>query len=176
MAYLVGEREFYDHVFKVTPAVLIPRPETELLVELALQHQPKNLLDLGTGSGCIAISIALALPAARVTALDRSDAALAVARENAAVLKARNVTLLCGEWFEAVRGQRFDTIVANPPYVADGDAHLTQGDLRFEPASALAAGVDGLADIRCIVAGARAPHAGGLVVVRARPRSGAAVP
>ena len=156
VAYIVGEREFYAHVFKVTPAVLIPRPETELLVELALSRNPKNILDLGTGSGCIAISIALSQPSARVTALDRSDAALAVARQNAALLKACNVTFLSSDWFDAVRGQCFDIIVSNPPYVAADDAHLMQGDLRFEPACALAAGVDGLADIRRIVAGARA--------------------
>ena len=156
VAYIVGEREFYAHVFKVTPAVLIPRPETELLVELALQRDPLQVLDLGTGSGCIAISIALARPAARVSALDRAESALAIARENAALLKARNVTFLSGNWFDAVTHQRFDVIVANPPYVAENDAHLAQGDPRFEPASALTAGIDGLADIRVIVAGARA--------------------
>lgn len=155
VAYIVGERAFYDHVFKVTPAVLIPRAETELLVELALQRDPGCVLDMGTGSGCIAISIALARPAAQVTALDQSESALAIARENAALLNARNVTFQSGNWFDAVQNQRFDIIVANPPYVAAGDAHLTQGDLRFEPASALAAGVDGLADIRLIIDGAR---------------------
>ena len=154
VAYIVGEREFYAHTFKVTPAVLIPRPETELLVELALQRNPRRVLDLGTGSGCIAISVALACPDARVTALDRSPQALAVARENAETLNARNVTLLISDWYDAVRGERYDVIVSNPPYVAAGDAHLTQGDLRFEPAVALAAGEDGLADIRIIVNGA----------------------
>ncbi len=156
VAYLVGEREFYGHVFKVTPAVLIPRPETELLVELALQHKPARVLDLGTGSGCIAISIALARPDARVTALDRSEAALAVARENVEKLNTRHVDLRIGNWFDAVPGETFEVIVANPPYVAQGDAHLAQGDLRFEPACALASGTDGLDDIRRIVAGARA--------------------
>ena len=156
VAYIVGEREFYDQVFKVAPAVLIPRPETELLVELALLREPQTVLDLGTGSGCIAISIALALPDAHVTALDRSATALAVARENAVRLHARNVVFQPSDWFDAVRGARFDLIVSNPPYVAAGDAHLTHGDLRFEPASALAAGDDGLADIRRIVSGARA--------------------
>ena len=165
VAYIVGEREFYGHVFKVTPAVLIPRPETELLVELALQRTPphgiQRVLDLGTGSGCIAISIALTQPAAQVTALDRSEAALTVARENAARLHARNVVFQTSDWFDAVQNQRFDIIVSNPPYVAEDDVHLTQGDLCFEPASALAAGADGLADIRIIAAGARAHLAPG---------------
>lgn len=161
VAYIVGEREFYGRAFKVTPAVLIPRPETELLVELALQREPLRVLDLGTGSGCIAISIALSRPTARVTAIDQSQSALAVARENAAILDARNVELRSGNWFEAVRGDTYSVIVSNPPYVAAGDAHLTQGDLRFEPASALAAGADGLANIRIIVAGARAHLAAG---------------
>ncbi len=161
VAYLVGEREFFGHVFKVIPAVLIPRPETELLVELALERKPRRLLDLGTGSGCIAISIALALPDASVTALDRSDAALAVARANATRLDARNVEFKQSDWYAAMHGQRFDVIVSNPPYVAAGDAHLSQGDLRFEPAPALASGEDGLADIRVIVAGARAHLAPG---------------
>ena len=139
VAYLVGEREFYGHVFKVTPAVLIPRPETELLVDLALQHKPARVLDLD----------------ARVTAIDRSQDALAVARENAQRLTARNVEVLLSNWFDAVAGEVFDVIVANPPYVAEGDAHLAQGDLRFEPLSALVAGAGGLDDIRRIVAGAR---------------------
>jgi release factor glutamine methyltransferase len=161
IAYLVGEREFYGQVFKVTPAVLIPRPETELLVELALQRAPRRVLDLGTGSGCIAISIALACPAADVMALERSEAALAVARDNAARLRARNVTLQHSDWFDAVNGQRFDVIVSNPPYVAAGDAHLSQGDLRFEPAAALVSGVAGFDDLDRIIAGARAHLAPG---------------
>jgi release factor glutamine methyltransferase len=154
IAYIVGEREFYGHLFKVTPAVLIPRPETELLVELALTHEPQRILDLGTGSGCIAISLALARPNAQVTATDGSAAALTVARSNALTLAARNVTFQLGDWFDAVRGQRFDMIVSNPPYVAAGDVHLAQGDLRFEPASALASGKDGLDAIRVIIVGA----------------------
>jgi len=156
VAYLVGEREFYGHVFKVTPAVLIPRPETELLVELTLQREAQRVLDLGTGSGCIAISIARARRAASVHAVDQSAAALAVARDNAARLNAGNVTLHHGNWFDAVPGQRFDVIVSNPPYVAADDVHLGQGDVRYEPRAALAAGADGLADIRAIVAGASA--------------------
>jgi release factor glutamine methyltransferase len=141
--------------------VLIPRPETELLVELALQRAPRRVLDLGTGSGCIAISIALACPAVDVMALERSEAALAVARDNAARLRARNVTLQRSDWFDAVHGQRFDVIVSNPPYVAAGDAHLSQGDLRFEPASALVSGVEGFDDLGRIIAGARAHLAPG---------------
>ena len=161
VAYIVGEREFYGHAFKVTPAVLIPRPETELLVELALEHKPNSVLDLGTGSGCIAISIALARPAALVVAVDQSQPALAVAHENAERLHACNVEFHNSNWYHAVRGERYDVIVSNPPYMAAGDAHLKQGDLRFEPDAALAAGADGLADTRIIVAGARAHLARG---------------
>jgi len=161
VAYIIGEREFYGHTFKVTPAVLIPRPETELLVELAVERMPERVLDLGTGSGCIAISIALALPSVRVMAVDQSDSALAVARENAARFVANNVKFRQGSWYVPAAGERYDVIVSNPPYVAAGDAHLAQGDLRFEPVSALASGTDGLADIRVIVAGARAHLASG---------------
>lgn len=156
VAYIVGEREFYGQVFRITPAVLIPRPETELLVELALQRDGGQVLDLGTGSGCVAISIALACAAAHIVAVDQSAAALEVAHDNAARLDARNVAFRASDWFDAVRGQRFDLIVSNPPYVAADDAHLAQGDLRFEPPLALAAGADGLDAIRAIVAGARA--------------------
>jgi release factor glutamine methyltransferase len=157
VAYIVGEREFFGHVFRVAPAVLIPRPETELLVERALARLPVNgaVLDLGAGSGAVAVSLALARPDAEVVAVDRSSAALAVARENAARLGAR-VEFLDSDWFSALGGRRFDLIVSNPPYVASGDPHLRRGDVRFEPLSALAAGPDGLDDIRRIVAQARA--------------------
>ena len=159
VAYLVGEREFYAHVFKVTPAVLIPRPETELLVELALERmprqEPRRVLDLGTGSGCIAISIALARPLASVTATDCSEAALEVARKNAHRLGAGNVELKAGDWFGAVRDQCFDLIISNPPYVAAGDPHLVRGDLRFEPAHALAAGAAGYSCLNAIIDAAR---------------------
>lgn len=158
VAYIVGAREFFGLEFKVTPAVLIPRPETELLVEFALEctrTQPEcRVLDLGTGSGCVAISIARHRPRAQVVAVDRSIAALAVARENVARHGTANVTLRESDWFAALAGQRFEVIVVNPPYVAAGDAHLGQGDLRFEPAAALAAGPDGLECIREIVASA----------------------
>jgi release factor glutamine methyltransferase len=170
LAYLLGEREFYGLAFRVTPATLIPRPDTELLVELALQRIPKPLpsspcqgrsmsefrvLDLGTGSGAIALSIAHARPDIEVTAVDASPEALEVARENAQRLNIANVRLLRSDWFSALAGERFDLIVSNPPYIADGDAHLAQGDLRFEPRGALASGADGLADIRRIVTDAK---------------------
>ncbi len=160
MAYLLGEREFFGLVFKVTSATLIPRPETELLVELALQsiplHEPCRVLDLGTGSGAIALSIAHARPDVEVVAVDASTEALAVARENALRLDINNASLLQSDWYAALDAQRFDLIVSNPPYVAAGDPHLQRGDLLFEPASALASGDDGLHDIRRIVVHAQA--------------------
>ncbi len=153
IAYLTGEREFYGRSFHVTPAVLIPRPETELLVELGTEklrgRARPRILELGTGSGCIAVSLACELPGAAVTAVDLSESSLEVARGNAArhgVL----VDFLRSDWFSAVTGG-FDLIVANPPYVADGDSHLGEGDLRFEPPTALACGPDGLDAIRRIV-------------------------
>lgn len=155
IAYLLGSREFYGREFHVSPAVLIPRPETELLVELGIAKlrglARPAILDLGTGSGCVAISLAGEL-AAEVTAADVSPAALAVASANALRLgvAARFVE---SDWFSAIGG-RFDLIVANPPYVAEGDPHLAAGDLRFEPPLALACGADGLSAIRRIVAAA----------------------
>jgi len=159
MAYLVGRREFMGRDFAVTPDVLIPRPDTELLVETALEclrDRPRGtVLDLGTGSGAIAVSLALALPGATVWATDASAAALAVARGNAERLGAR-VDFAQGDWYGALPpGPRFDLIVSNPPYVAAGDPHLSEGDLRFEPAAALTDGGDGLGALRAIVAGAR---------------------
>jgi release factor glutamine methyltransferase len=159
VAYLTGRREFYGRSFEVNPAVLIPRPETESLVELALERLPPgkavSVLDLGTGSGCIAITLALERPQACVTAVDRSHAALAVARRNAEMLNA-TVEFLHSDWFAALGGRRFDLIVANPPYVARNDPHLARGDLRFEPVSALAAGSGGLDDLRTLAATAPA--------------------
>lgn len=156
MAYITGRREFHGREFAVTPAVLIPRPETELLVELALQRLPADapcrVLDLGTGSGCIGITIAADRPQAQVTLVDASEAALEIARANAAQWAPANTTLLHSDWYSAVAAERYDLILANPPYVAEGDAHLQQGDLRFEPRSALAAGVDGLSDLQRIIA------------------------
>lgn len=162
-AYIVGTREFYGLEFKVTSAVLIPRPETELLVELALariaEQRPVRVLDLGTGSGAIAIALAYHRPLAQVTATDTSPAALAVARENALRLlcaRGGSFTASLGDWYAAVADEQFAVIVANPPYIAASDAHLQQGDLRFEPAGALASGPDGLDDLRAVVAGAPA--------------------
>ncbi len=151
IAYLRGEREFYGLTFQVSPATLIPRPETELLVEQALQRIPQlgicRVLDLGTGSGAIALSIAHARPYAEVVAVDISPAALEVAQINVHQLKLGNVRLLQSDWFTALRGERFDIIVSNPPYIAVGDVHLEQGDVRFEPRIALASGANGLQDI-----------------------------
>jgi release factor glutamine methyltransferase len=151
----LGQREFFGLNFKVTPATLIPRPETELLVELALQRIPHNqgcsLLDLGTGSGAIALSIAHARPDVEVMAVDASAVALEVARENADQLGVRNANFVQSNWFSALDGKRYDLIVSNPPYVASDDIHLTQGDVRFEPLTALASGTDGLDDIRRII-------------------------
>lgn len=153
IAYLLGMREFYGLDFKVTPATLIPRHDTELLVELALQRIPQNacLLDMGTGSGVIALSIAHARPDVEVLAVDASTEALDVARENAVRLNTPNVKLMVSDWFAALAGKKFDLIVSNPPYIAANDLHLGQGDVRFEPLSALASGVEGLDDIRRIV-------------------------
>ncbi len=155
VAYLTGRRGFWHLDLRVTPDTLVPRPETERLVELALERlppgTPSRIADLGTGSGAIALALALERPRARVVATDASGAALAVARGNADALGAGNVEFRHGNWFEPLAGERFDLVASNPPYVADGDPHLAQGDLRFEPAAALASGADGLDDIRVIV-------------------------
>jgi release factor glutamine methyltransferase len=159
IAYILGEREFYGLEFRVAPAVLIPRPETELLVELALQRMPEDaamrVLDLGTGSGAIAIALAHERPRARLTAVDVDYAALVVARANASRHRA-SVRFFCGDWFGALPGESFDLIVSNPPYVAAEDPHLVMGDVRFEPQRALVGGADGLDCIRAIVAKAGA--------------------
>lgn len=156
LAYVVGEQPFRDGVFVVTPDVLIPRPDTEVLVACALERLPRRdglrVLDLGTGSGCIAISIALERPNAEVIAVDASPAALEVARRNAQRLRADNVRFVRSDWFEGLTGRRFDVIAGNPPYIAAADPHLA--DLRHEPRAALVAGPDGLDAIRRIVAGA----------------------
>lgn len=158
IAYLLGEREFYGLNFKVTPATLIPRPDTELLVEMALQYVPKGgrVLDMGTGSGAIAIAIAHCRPDAEVVAVDASDEALIVATDNAQRLRTNNVRFLQSDWFSALPEERFDLIASNPPYIESNDIHLSQGDVCFEPLSALASGKDGLDDIRRIIAGAKA--------------------
>ncbi len=151
VAYVIGEREFFGLNFKITPAVLIPRPETELLVEQALERLPEHhsakLLDLGTGSGTIAIAIAEHRSLAKITAVDASENALIIAKDNAQRLlpdRAASITFIQSDWFEVLQNERFDMIVANPPYIADDDPHLAQGDLRFEPREALAAGPRGL--------------------------------
>jgi release factor glutamine methyltransferase len=202
LAYLLGVREFYGREFEVGPAVLIPRPETELLVDLALAVIPASslprrqnasdfhqrhgvavgaaaaaptVLDLGTGSGCLAITLALERPNARITAVEVSLAALALARANAQRLGAA-VEFVEGNWYAPVTGRGFDAIVANPPYVASDDPHLAQGDLRYEPALALTDGADGLACLRRVLDGA-APHlvAGGWLGVEHGCDQGSAV-
>ncbi|MEP6939217.1 MAG: peptide chain release factor N(5)-glutamine methyltransferase [Rudaea sp.] len=159
LAYLTGRREFFSLDLAVTPDVLIPRPETELLVDLALDRlsddEVVHVADLGTGSGAIALAIARARPHARVLATDASDAALQVARANAHELGTRNIAFARGSWCAPLADRGFDVIVSNPPYIAAGDPHLARGDLRFEPASALASGADGLDAIRAIVREAR---------------------
>jgi release factor glutamine methyltransferase len=156
VAYLTGEREFFGLSLTVNPDVLIPRPETEILVAIALELMPAGarVLDLGTGSGAVAIAIAHEEPDAEVVAVDASADALAVARENAR-RHAATIRFVYGDWLRAVGPERFDLIVANPPYIAEGDAHLEQGDLRFEPRAALVGGPDGLDAIRAIVSGAK---------------------
>ena len=165
VAYIVGAREFFSLEFKVTPAALIPRSETEALVEFALEHIApdgvQRVLDLGTGCGCVAISIAKHRPRARVIAVDCSTAALALVRENAQRHAVTNLELIASDWFGALAGRKFDLVVANPPYIAAGDPHLAQGDLRFEPPDALAAGADGLACARLIIASAPQYLSGG---------------
>ena len=155
IAYILGRREFYSLEFKVTPAVLIPRPETELLVELALSRIPVarafRVLDLGTGSGAIALSIAKLRPLAQVTAVDCAPAALAVAQHNALQLGCKNIAIFQSDWFAALDALApFDLILSNPPYIGATDPHLNQGDVQWEPRLALASGVDGLDAIRYI--------------------------
>ncbi len=162
IAYIVGKREFFGLDFQVSDAVLIPRPDTELLVELAIERlAPRGrMLDMGTGSGAIAVAVAHQRPDADVSAMDVSEAALQVARGNAAANGAR-VRFLQSDWFGALQGDVFDLIASNPPYIAAGDKHLGQGDLRFEPAGALTDHADGMSALRTIATGAPAhlkPH------------------
>ncbi|HUP31128.1 MAG TPA: peptide chain release factor N(5)-glutamine methyltransferase [Usitatibacter sp.] len=171
VAYLLGKREFYSRDFEVGPEVLIPRPETETLVEAALDflrrpggrsatagRGPISILDLGTGSGAIAVTLACELPEARIVATDVSDAALATAAANAGAHGCESrIEFIRSAWYEALEGRRFDLIVSNPPYIAARDPHLAAGDLRFEPAMALTDGsADGLDSIRAIASGAPA--------------------
>lgn len=156
IAYILGKREFYGLDLTVTPATLIPRPDTEILVEAALNKMPADkiiqLLDLGTGTGAIALAIASQRPQAEITAADTSQAALDIAISNGQQHHIANVSFILSDWFSALNQDKFDIIVSNPPYIEQNDAHLSQGDLRFEPMSALASGSDGLDDIRKIVA------------------------
>ena len=167
LAYLLGQQEFYGRPFAVSPAVLIPRADTETLVETALEQLlllrqqrrtvPLSLLELGTGSGIIAITLALEAPDTEVHAVERSLEALAVAQQNAKALGAARIHWHAGSWWQALAcPRRFDLIVSNPPYIAAHDHHLQQGDLRFEPPQALAAGPDGLDDLRILIGGAPA--------------------
>ncbi|MGO9038134.1 MAG: peptide chain release factor N(5)-glutamine methyltransferase [Steroidobacteraceae bacterium] len=159
IAYLTGTREFWSMNLKITPAVLVPRPETETLVELALAlvgpDQPRSILDLGTGSGAIALAIARERPRARITGVDISATALSVARENSRALDLLRITWRRGSWFAAVPRERFDIVIANPPYIADGDPALRA--LAAEPALALTSGPTGLEALTAIIEDA-APH------------------
>jgi release factor glutamine methyltransferase len=155
IAYILGHREFYGLNLTVSPATLIPRADTETLVDAALDKiavsRPASILDLGTGSGAIALAIAQQRPLSEVIALDACAAAVNIAQKNAQALAISNVSFVASDWFEQLAPQRFDLIVSNPPYIAEHDVHLGQGDLRFEPLSALASGADGLDAIRHII-------------------------
>lgn len=156
IAYILGEREFFGLRLKVTPDTLIPRPDTETLVETALakiptDSSPSRILDLGTGTGAIALAIAINRPYGQITAVYASAGALKVAQDNALNLQISNVEFILSNWFDALAGKTFDVIVSNPPYIEADDAHLNQGDVRFEPRTALVSGKDGLDDIRHII-------------------------
>lgn len=155
IAYILGRREFYGLNLTVSRATLIPRADTETLVDAALAkiavNQPSAILDLGTGSGAIALAIGQQRPLSDIIALDASVAALDIAQKNALALDVNNISFIASDWFEQLAPQRFDLIVSNPPYIAQHDAHLGRGDLRFEPLSALVSGVDGLDAIRHII-------------------------
>jgi release factor glutamine methyltransferase len=155
IAYILSHRDFYDLKLKVTSDTLIPRPDTETLVEVALsvisQDQTLKILDLGTGSGAIALAIATNRPKSKVTATDKSKNALNVAIENANNLSIHNVNFKQSDWFKELINEKFDVIVSNPPYIKENDIHLTQGDLRYEPIMALSSGQDGLKDIKLII-------------------------
>jgi len=180
VAYLVGRRGFWTLDLEVTADTLIPRPETELLVELALarvgQDEPARIADLGTGSGAIALALASERPAAVVVATDVDKATLAVAVRNAQAHALDNVWFRRGDWTAALGRERFDLIASNPPYIADGDPHLSRGDLRHEPPRALSSGADGLDAIRAIAAAApRHLVAGGWLLLEHGLDQGAAV-
>lgn len=155
VAYLTEQKEFWSLSFRVSQDTLIPRPETELLVETALKYIPSNstisILDLGTGSGAIAIAIASERPLIKITATDTSDAALKIAKLNADSHQIKNIAFKKANWFDSEDSKLYDLIVSNPPYINNDDPHLKQGDVRFEPLSALASGDDGLDDLRKII-------------------------
>lgn len=172
VAYLLGRKEFYGLDLSVNPSVLVPRPETELLVDLALQGKPASVLDLGTGSGAVALAIKHEMAQCRVVAVEADLAALLTAKRNAAKFNL-DVDFRHGRWFEPVAGERFDLVVANPPYVAEGDPHLA--DLRYEPRGALVSGADGLDAIREIASsvGAFLRPGGGLLLEHGMGQEGA---
>ncbi len=159
IAYITGNKEFWSREFKVTPDVLIPRPDTELLIDLSLSliknRSNAQLIDLGTGSGIIAITLAAERPDADITATDTSDKALQVAKHNAKTHQISNIHFIQSSWFDKVTQDGFDLVISNPPYIASNDPHLSQGDVRFEPNCALVADEQGLKDIKIICHHAR---------------------
>lgn len=180
VAYILGLQGFWNIDLEVATHTLIPRPETEMLVETALELLPgaipHRLLDLGTGTGAIALSLAKDRPQWTITAVDRVDEAVDLAERNRQRLNLDNAAVMKSHWFSALERQRFDLIISNPPYIASGDPHLAQGDVRFEPSSALVAGVDGMDDLRIIVSEATAHlEPGGWLLLEHGYDQGAAV-
>ena len=154
VAHIIGLREFWSLELEVNDQTLIPRPDTETLIEFILETFPQNQLkvaDLGTGSGAIALALASEKPEWNITATDQSDSALEIARKNAGRLQLKNISFQSGSWFQALDTKDYDILISNPPYIPSEDPHLQQGDVRFEPLSALASGTDGLNDIRYLI-------------------------